>query len=90
MRKWMKGIVIAGVTLLFIGTAITALAAAVGNVQEKSYNSLAGYHFNFGVMKSIGMPCGLAESKSETTIQTWSRKRIGIIPMILTFPRKTK
>ena len=50
MRKWMKGIVIAGVTLLFIGTAITALAAAVGNVQEKSYNSLAGYHFNFGVM----------------------------------------
>lgn len=54
MRKWMKGIVIAGVTLLFIGTAITALAAAVGNVQEKSYNSLAGYHFNFGVMKSIG------------------------------------
>ena len=45
MRKWMKGIVIAGVTLLFIGTAITALAVAVGNVQEKSYNSLAGYQF---------------------------------------------
>ena len=88
MRKWMKGIVIAGVTLLFIGTAITALAAAVGNVQEKSYNSLAGYHFNFGVMKSIGN--ALRPGKSETTIQTWSRKRIGIIPMILTFPRKTK
>ena len=37
MRKWMKG-VIAGVTLLFIGMAITALAAAV-RMSKRSYNN---------------------------------------------------
>ena len=40
MRKWMKGIVIAGVTLLFIGTAITALAAAVGNAVSYTHLTL--------------------------------------------------
>ena len=51
MKRWMKGIAIAGVTLLFIGTAITALAAAVGNVKREPFNTLTRNHIGSRVLE---------------------------------------
>lgn len=56
MKKWMKGIAITGIVLLMIGTAVTALAAAVGTAtQERGgmVGNWAGQHFDDGLMEHI-------------------------------------
>lgn len=55
MKEWMKGIAITGIVLLMIGTAITALAAAVGNATQEHgiMGNWAGRHFDDGLMEHI-------------------------------------
>lgn len=54
MRKWMKSFAIAGIALLLIGTAVTALAAVVGNVREERLAKHWEYgQFDDGVLEHI-------------------------------------
>lgn len=56
MRKWMKGFAIAGVVLLIIGTAVTALAAVAGNFTEDRYvyGARTARYYGKGVFEYIG------------------------------------
>lgn len=55
MRKWMKGIAITGIVLLLVGTAVTALAAVVGNATQEHgiVGNWAEQHFDDGLMEHI-------------------------------------
>ncbi|WP_125140183.1 hypothetical protein [Clostridium transplantifaecale] len=55
MKKWMKGIAITGIVLLLVGTAVTALAAVVGNATQEHgiVGNWAERHFDDGLMEHI-------------------------------------
>lgn len=55
MKKWMKGIAITGIVLLLVGTAVTALAAVVGNATQEHgmVGNWAEQHFDDGLMEHI-------------------------------------
>lgn len=55
MKKWMKGIAITGIVLLLVGTAVTALAAVVGNATQEHgmMGNWAGGYFDDGLMEHI-------------------------------------
>lgn len=55
MKKWMKGIAITGIVLLLVGTAVTALAAVVGNATQEHgmVGNWAERQFDDGLMEHI-------------------------------------